>query len=58
MKLAPLSMQIRKLARTRLGLQKLRPGQLDAVKALTKGRDVLVVMPTGAGKSAVYQLAG
>jgi ATP-dependent DNA helicase RecQ len=57
-KLAPLSMQIRKLARTRLGLKKLRPGQLEAVKALAKGRDVLVVMPTGAGKSAVYQLAG
>ncbi|GLY33023.1 RecQ family ATP-dependent DNA helicase [Kineosporia sp. NBRC 101731] len=58
MKLAPLAFRIRRLARTRLGLARLRPGQLDAVKALSKGRDVLVVMPTGAGKSAVYQLAG
>nr|WP_308113874.1 ATP-dependent DNA helicase RecQ [Kineosporia corallincola] len=58
MKLAPLSLRIRKLASTRLGLKSLRPGQLDAVKALAKGKDVLVVMPTGAGKSAVYQLAG
>ncbi|GAB6897738.1 RecQ family ATP-dependent DNA helicase [Kineosporia succinea] len=58
MKLAPLGFQIRKLAKTRLGLQRLRPGQAEAVKALVKGRDVLVVMPTGAGKSAVYQLAG
>nr|WP_269329061.1 RecQ family ATP-dependent DNA helicase [Kineosporia babensis] len=51
-------MRIRRLARTRLGLPRLRPGQLEAVKALAKGRDVMVVMPTGAGKSAVYQLAG
>ena len=58
MKLVPLSTRIRKLARTRLGLAKLRPGQLEAVKALANGRDVMVVMPTGAGKSAVYQLAG
>jgi len=57
-KLAPLPFRIRRLARTRLGLSRLRPGQLEAVKALAKGRDVLVVMPTGAGKSAVYQLAG
>jgi ATP-dependent DNA helicase RecQ len=28
------------------------------VKALVGGSDVLVVMPTGSGKSAVYQLAG
>ncbi|GLY17967.1 ATP-dependent DNA helicase RecQ [Kineosporia sp. NBRC 101677] len=56
--MVPLSTRIRKLARTRLGLAKLRPGQLEAVKALANGRDVMVVMPTGAGKSAVYQLAG
>ncbi len=49
---------IRKVARQRFGWTKLHPGQLAAVRALLKGRDVLVVMPTGAGKSAVYQLAG
>jgi ATP-dependent DNA helicase RecQ len=46
------------LARERLGLQDLRPGQLRAARAATEGQDVLCVMATGAGKSAVYQLAG
>ena len=29
-----------------------RPGQLEAVEAVVAGRDVLLVMPTGAGKSS------
>ncbi len=49
---------IRDAANDRFGWPALRPGQLDAVQALLAGNDVLVVMPTGAGKSAVYQLAG
>jgi ATP-dependent DNA helicase RecQ len=48
---------IRRTARDRFGWRQLRPGQVEAVRALLKGNDVLVVMPTGAGKSAVYQLA-
>src|SRR3954451_13140009 len=35
-----------------------RPGQREAVDALVAGRDVLAVLPTGWGKSAVYQIAG
>ncbi|MCU1375647.1 MAG: ATP-dependent helicase, RecQ family, partial [Actinomycetia bacterium] len=46
------------VARDRLGLEELRPGQLEAVTAVLEGRDTLVVMPTGSGKSAVYQIAG
>ena len=46
------------LARERLGFARLRPGQLPAVEALVAGRDVLAVLPTGAGKSAIYELAG
>jgi RecQ family ATP-dependent DNA helicase len=33
-----------------------RPGQEAAVEAAIGGRDVLLVMPTGAGKSVCYQL--
>jgi RecQ family ATP-dependent DNA helicase len=33
-----------------------RPGQSEAVAAAVAGRDVLLVMPTGAGKSVCYQL--
>ncbi|MFA4929083.1 MAG: RecQ family ATP-dependent DNA helicase, partial [Patulibacter sp.] len=33
-----------------------RPGQEDAARAAFSGRDALVVMPTGAGKSLTYQL--
>jgi len=49
---------IRAAARTELGYEDLRPGQAEAVRALLEGRDTLAVMPTGSGKSAIYQLAG
>jgi ATP-dependent DNA helicase RecQ len=49
---------IRQLARERLGFGRLRPGQLDAIAAAAAGRDVLAVLPTGGGKSAIYELAG
>lgn len=45
-------------AREALGLTELRPGQRDAIASVVAGRDTLVVMPTGAGKSAIYQTAG
>ncbi len=49
---------IEELALERLGFARLRPGQLRAVEALAGGRDVLAVLPTGGGKSAIYELAG
>ncbi len=39
------------------GWPELRPGQREAVEAILEGHDVLAVMPTGHGKSAIYQLA-
>jgi len=38
------------------GFQSFRPPQDEVVKTLIEGRDALVVMPTGGGKSLCYQL--
>jgi ATP-dependent DNA helicase RecQ len=43
--------------RQQFGFGALRPGQEEAIQPVLDGRDTLVVMPTGAGKSLVYQLA-
>ncbi len=41
-----------------LGFERWRPGQREAVIAALEGRDSLIVMPTGGGKSLCYQLPG
>ncbi|HVW45484.1 MAG TPA: DEAD/DEAH box helicase, partial [Solirubrobacterales bacterium] len=50
--------RIEKLAKEKLGIEHLHPGQLEAIEAVLAGRDTLAVMSTGYGKSAIYQLAG
>ncbi len=46
------------LLREKFGFPSYKPYQEEACRAATLGRDVLLVMPTGAGKSLCYQLPG
>ena len=53
-----MSRAIRDVARREFGHERLLEGQADAIGALVGDHDVLLVSPTGAGKSLVYQVAG
>jgi ATP-dependent DNA helicase RecQ len=46
----------RKVLVERFGHEDFQEGQWESIAALLAGRDALVVMPTGSGKSIVYQL--
>jgi ATP-dependent DNA helicase RecQ len=50
--------RIDRVAREVFGFDELRPGQREAIESVLAGRDTLVVMSTGSGKSAIYQIAG
>ncbi|MFO0969717.1 MAG: ATP-dependent DNA helicase RecQ [Gemmataceae bacterium] len=47
---------VRERIREYFGFRKFRPGQAEAVDSALGGRDTLVVMPTGSGKSLCFQL--
>jgi ATP-dependent DNA helicase RecQ len=53
---SPAAREIRAAAREVFGHDELRPGQQEATSAVLAGHDVLLVLPTGAGKSLAYQL--
>lgn len=44
------------VARERFGWERLTDDQRSAMRAVLAGRDLLAVMPTGSGKSAIYQV--
>ena len=46
----------RRTARRTFGIERLRPEQEAAMAAILKGRDALVALPTGFGKSLIYQV--
>ena len=43
-------------AQQTFGYESLRPGQKEAIESILAGRDTIAVLPTGAGKSAIYQI--
>src|ERR1700692_1101330 len=49
-------MQLTPLLHKPFGFESFRANQEAVCRAATDGRDVLLVMPTGAGKSLCYQL--
>src|SRR4051812_34192715 len=48
--------EARELLRARFGYPEFRPGQERAVSSVLAGRDTLVVLPTGGGKSICFQV--
>jgi ATP-dependent DNA helicase RecQ len=48
--------QLERVLQDRFGLPSFRPGQREAALAVLQGRDLVAVMPTGAGKSLCFQL--
>jgi len=49
---------LRVMLQTIFAKEDFREGQLDALFEVIEGRDCAVLLPTGAGKSLIYQLAG
>ncbi len=53
---APTAKQLRRKLSEHFGFRRFRRGQAAAAGAALEGRDVVVIMPTGAGKSVCFQL--
>ena len=49
-------MDAREILKTYFGYDTFKPGQEEIVHAILEGRDMLAIMPTGAGKSICYQV--
>src|SRR5690606_1595078 len=52
----PTMADLRDQLQSLFGLEEFRPAQREVIEDVLAGRDVLCVMPTGAGKSLCYQL--
>ncbi|BBY16175.1 RecQ family ATP-dependent DNA helicase [Mycolicibacterium litorale] len=48
--------ELSRTAQRVFGWDELHPEQLEAMEAILAGRDVVAVLPTGSGKSAIYQV--
>ncbi len=56
MEVIPQQEQAKQVLRDVFGYQQFRPGQEAIINASLEGRDCLVIMPTGGGKSLCYQV--
>ena len=54
--LAPMTPTPLQVLREVFGYQEFRPGQAMIVDQLVSGRDGLIIMPTGGGKSLCFQI--
>jgi len=52
----PTDEKVAATARETFGYDSLRPGQQEAIDSILAGRDTIAILPTGAGKSAIYQI--
>src|ERR1035437_8430054 len=50
-------LDLRSSLSAQFGFPAFRPGQEEAIQSLLEGHHTLAVMPTGAGKSLIFQLA-
>ncbi len=48
--------QAQELLKLHYGFDRFRPGQERAIEAILQGKNTVVIMPTGGGKSLIYQL--
>ncbi len=58
MPFTPAKPSLTRMLHERFGFDSFREGQEEVCDAVTAGKDALVVMPTGRGKSLCYQLPG
>ncbi|HUP88108.1 MAG TPA: RecQ family ATP-dependent DNA helicase, partial [Longimicrobiales bacterium] len=52
----PIKAQLEHTLSETFGITEFREGQRELVEAILSGRDALAIMPTGSGKSLIYQL--
>ncbi|UQS86561.1 ATP-dependent DNA helicase [Nicoliella spurrieriana] len=50
--------QLTALLKRHFGFDQFRPGQLEVLLSLQSGNDTMTILPTGAGKTLIYQMFG